>query len=165
MLSHANYFLRISYLQIFTVPAISAVSLQTSYGKEVPMYSPLTRGATLCLIEAVVFHRKPDLQSSVKCLLNRFHNYRTAIVEFIRQYIEYIAHIHPSASANRLDASRLAKLFGSCAGRLHAHPQSIPHSAFTWRMSEPSHPGLNGGRTFVRAVLRDSGNLHPRRLQ
>ena len=37
--------------------------------------SPLTRGATLCLIEAVVFHRKPDLQSSVKCLLNKFHNY------------------------------------------------------------------------------------------
>ena len=70
MLSHANYFLRISYLQIFTVPAIGAVSLQTTYGKEVPMYSPLTQGATLCLIEAVVFHRKPDLQNSVKCLLN-----------------------------------------------------------------------------------------------
>ena len=72
--------------------------------------------------------------------------------------------LHHSASANRLDASRLAKLFGSCAGKLHAHPQSIPHSAFTWRMSEPSHLGLNGGCTFVRAVLRDRGNLHPCRL-
>ena len=70
MLSHANYFLRISYLQIFTVLAIGAVPLQTSYGKEVPMYSPLARGATLCLIETVVFHRKPDLQSSIKCLHN-----------------------------------------------------------------------------------------------
>ena len=35
------------YLQIFTIPAIGAGSLQTSYGKEVPMYSPLAQGATL----------------------------------------------------------------------------------------------------------------------
>ena len=32
--------LRFLNLQIFTVPAIGAGLLQTSYGKEVPMYSP-----------------------------------------------------------------------------------------------------------------------------
>ena len=50
------------------VAAMGAGPLQTSYGKEVPVYSPLAQGATLHVIETVVFHREPDLRGSVKCL-------------------------------------------------------------------------------------------------
>ena len=53
---------------------MGAGPLQTSYGKEVPVYPPLAQGATLHLMEAVVFHREPDLRSSVKCLQQRFYN-------------------------------------------------------------------------------------------
>ena len=63
-----------TYLQILTVPVMGAGPLQTSYGKEVPVYSPLAQGATLHLMEAIVFHREPDLWSSAKCLQRRFYN-------------------------------------------------------------------------------------------
>ena len=53
---------------------MGAGPLQTSYGKEVPAYSPLAQGATLHLMEAIVFHREPDLWSSEKCLQRRFYN-------------------------------------------------------------------------------------------
>ena len=69
-----GYVHRISYLQIFTVPAMGAGPLQTSYGKEVPVYSPLAQGATLHVMEAVAFHREPDLRGSVKCLQRRVYN-------------------------------------------------------------------------------------------